>query len=187
MSAGTTSQVWNIFVPVIHFLCIHKPIPPVNTTLTKDSLRYWFFPLLVLEPFLLQVFPTILPPSKQISFPFPRPTSHTLQKNSSLWNDDLMLLAHLLVWSNSGRAASSLRLQPDMANIPSFTLLLPSWGNIEGRQQVGRADRAGRGGFPQTKNRPPDACPTLASNTTSYHQSTSALHGRKNDTELWTF
>lgn len=113
-----------------------------------------------LSSLLLLLLPT---PSKRIPFPFPGPTSHTLQKNSSLWSDDLMLLAHLLVWSNSGLAASFLRLQADTATyLPSprcFPAERTSRSGSERRGQAGQEE----GVSARTKNRPPDACPRLAS------------------------
>lgn len=50
----------NVFVSVIHFLWIHEPTLPVSTSLTKDSLHSFILRLLS-GPFLLHLFPTILP------------------------------------------------------------------------------------------------------------------------------
>lgn len=84
--------------------------------------------------------------------------THCKKKTSSLRSDDLMLLAHLLVWSNSGPAASSLRLQPDMANtFPHPAASQPR----EHRPQAPGRDR----GVPMDKEQA-TRCSTLASDIT---------------------
>lgn len=104
---------------------------------------------LSLSPLLFAASPP--PPSKRIPFPFPRPTSHTLQKKT----------LPVKLWPHAASPSPCMeqlraccQLSPPSGwhgNIPSFIPLLPSWKDTEQPQRAEGASRAGRGGLRMEK------------------------------------